>query len=202
MNNGIILMIDDDPMQLEVTGKMLSSRYQFVPAASGAEALCLANDGFLPDLILLDVAMPGMDGYETFHALRAYNDFADIPVIFLTAMGMADKELKALSMGAVDYVTKPFVQDILLARIALHLETSAELRRLKRGVRNTRKLPENATPLTAWERQIALLAQEWLSQRMIAGRLGLAVSTVHKALNVIYNKLGIHSRRELVEMEL
>jgi formate hydrogenlyase transcriptional activator len=116
-----ILVVDDTPNDVTLLEDMLTARgYQVATATNGAEALArLANEA--PDLILLDVIMPGLDGFEVSERLRADGATRDIPVIFLTALeGTLDK-VRAFSAGAVDYITKPFRSEELLARVRTHL---------------------------------------------------------------------------------
>ena len=117
-----ILIVDDEPKNLQVLGTILSrQRYYFTPATSGAQALKIVEKK-LPDLILLDIMMPDMDGYEVCSILKKAPRTKDIPIIFLTAKTETEHIVKGFEMGAVDYVTKPFTPEELLARIKTHLE--------------------------------------------------------------------------------
>jgi CheY-like chemotaxis protein/DNA-binding CsgD family transcriptional regulator len=193
-----VLVIDDDTALLKMTNELLSGTYGVSLAKSGREALILLEKGFTPDIILLDIVMPFMNGYETFERLRRIPGARDIPVMFLTGLSEAEAELRGLQSGAVDYITKPFVKEILLTRLATHLENGRELRLLHR----MRPAPKPAEPLTSWERKIALLAKQWLTVPEIAGRLSLTENTVKSAMKVIYRKLNIHSRPELSGIDL
>jgi DNA-binding NarL/FixJ family response regulator len=173
--------------------ELLSEHYTVSLAKSGPEAARLLAEGLSPDIILLDIVMPLMNGYEAFECLRNLPGARDIPVIFLTGLSEAEAELRGLQSGAVDYITKPFVKEILLARLAVHLENSRELRRLRRF----RPAKKAAASLTPWERKIAVLAKQWFTVPEIAARLSLTENTVKSAMKVIYRKLDIHSRPEL-----
>ena len=117
-----LLVVDDTPENLVVLGELLQPHYRVRVANSGARALQVAVSEPKPDLILLDVMMPGMDGYEVLERLRANPATRDIPVIFITAMnGTADEE-RGLSAGAVDYITKPIRPVIVQARVRAQLE--------------------------------------------------------------------------------
>jgi cyclic di-GMP phosphodiesterase len=116
-----ILVVDDSPENLGVLAELLQPRYRVRVANSGEKALRIAASPPCPDLILLDVMMP-MDGYEVFSRLRADSATAAIPVIFITAMGRVDEELRGLEAGAVDYIAKPIVPPIVLARVQTQLE--------------------------------------------------------------------------------
>lgn len=126
-----ILLVDDEPINLSVFGQHLAPYYNILVATSGNRALQLAQATPKPDLILLDVMMPGMDGYEVIGQLKANPDTADIPVIFITAMSSEQEEERGLKLGAVDYLYKPCHLPILLARIRTHLELKCSRDRLK-----------------------------------------------------------------------
>ncbi|MDX9737663.1 MAG: two-component system response regulator [Azonexus sp.] len=117
-----ILIVDDVPENLSVLGELLQPTYRVRAANSGARALQIANSPPPPDLILLDVMMPGMDGYQVLRELRNNATTRDIPVIFVTAMDGTDDEEKGLDLGAVDYITKPIRPAIVLARVRAQLE--------------------------------------------------------------------------------
>jgi putative two-component system response regulator len=127
-----ILIVDDNPENLTVLGEVLCDQYKVRAANSGARALQLARQVPPPDLILLDVMMPVMSGYEVLERLRAGPETRDIPVIFLTAMNSEDDEQRGLVMGAVDYITKPLRHAIVLARVATHLELKRAREELQR----------------------------------------------------------------------
>ena len=117
----IVLVVDDTPDNLTLMSSLLKPLYQVKLANSGAKALQLAQSDNPPDLILLDIMMPEMDGYEVCQALKASARTRDIPVIFLTAKVEVEDEQKGLEMGAVDYITKPISPPIVLARVETHL---------------------------------------------------------------------------------
>lgn len=117
-----ILIVDDAPENLTVLGELLQPPYRVRAANSGEKALRIAASEPRPDLILLDVMMPGMDGYQVFARLRGNPATRDIPVIFVTAMDSVEAEMQGLEAGAVDYITKPIVPPIVLARVRTQLE--------------------------------------------------------------------------------
>ncbi len=121
MSDETILIVDDEPANLAVLNQTLSNDYRVRAANSGARALQVAATNPRPDLILLDVLMPEMDGYSVLSRLKEDPDGGDIPVIFVTAMEAAADEEKGLGLGAVDYITKPIRPAILLARVKAHL---------------------------------------------------------------------------------
>jgi putative two-component system response regulator len=120
-----ILVVDDTRVNQQLMSAILRSQYDVQIANNGHEALTLSLANPPPDLILLDIMMPGMDGYEVCTRLKADPVTADIPVIFLTAMVSSDDEEKGFMLGAVDYITKPIKQAIVLARVKTHLAIKA-----------------------------------------------------------------------------
>ncbi|MDR3012260.1 MAG: response regulator [Chitinispirillales bacterium] len=121
MNRKIIFLVDDDPTNLMAVRGMLEGHYDVLTLNSG-ERLIKTLEKRIPDMILLDIEMPGMNGYDTIKALKAKKETADIPVIFLTARTGDFNELEGLSLGAVDYITKPTPSaSVLLKRIGAHL---------------------------------------------------------------------------------
>ena len=121
-NLNTLLIVDDAVENLTVLDALLRPLYQIRVATSGEKALRIAVSEPRPDLILMDVMMPGMDGYQAFDYLRANPATRDIPVIFVTAMDSPEDELRALDAGAVDFITKPLMPAIVLARVRTQLE--------------------------------------------------------------------------------
>ena len=117
-----VLIVDDAPENLVVLGEVLSGTYRVRVATSGEKALKLARAAPRPDIVLLDIMMPGMDGFAVLERLRIDPDTKDIPVIFITAMSGAEDEERGLALGAVDYITKPIQPAVVLARVRTHLE--------------------------------------------------------------------------------
>jgi diguanylate cyclase (GGDEF)-like protein len=116
-----ILLVDDAPANLEALNAVLGADYDLVFATGGQEALDLARDQ-LPDLILLDVMMPGVDGYDACRQLKADPRTKGIPIIFVTAMDHEEDEAAGLDAGAIDYLTKPIRASIVKARVRNHLD--------------------------------------------------------------------------------
>ena len=116
-----ILIVDDQPANVEVLGEILKPHYKRSVALDGEKALKLAESNSPPDLILLDISMPGMDGYEVCRRLKQNQRTKDIPVIFVTALSEVGDETHGLEMGAVDYITKPISPPVVLARVRTHL---------------------------------------------------------------------------------
>ncbi|MEO5962450.1 MAG: hybrid sensor histidine kinase/response regulator [Thermomonas sp.] len=139
-NTGTILVVDDQAANVRVVGTLLGRKgYTVVPAHSGAEALAAVAEQ-APDLILLDMMMPGMDGFELLAALREIPGLHKVPVVFLTAAQDRDLLLRAFEAGAVDYVTKPFMPEELLARVDAHVGLKLTRDRLERVARERQEL--------------------------------------------------------------
>ena len=134
-----VLVVDDTPDNLALMSELLRPRYRVKIASSGEKALRIAGADPRPDLILLDVMMPGMDGHEVCARLKAEAATRDVPVIFLTARSDVADETRGLALGAVDYITKPISPPIVLARVRthLHLKASADFLRDKAGFLET-----------------------------------------------------------------
>jgi len=121
-NQATILLVDDEPANIQLLASYLKNRFLLKIATSGKQCLELVFSDVKPDLILLDVDMPEMDGYEVCRRLKMNTETASIPVIFVTAMQSEEDEEKGIKLGAVDYLTKPVRPAILLARIDTHIE--------------------------------------------------------------------------------
>jgi len=124
-----IILVDDNLTNLTVGKNMLKTFYRVIPAPS-ADAMFTALEEVVPDMILLDIEMPEMNGYEAIKKLKADARFAEIPIIFLTAKDDVDSELEGLDLGAVDYVKKPFSAPLLLKRISRELQVVSQKKEL------------------------------------------------------------------------
>jgi len=126
-----ILVTDDEKFNLDVLGNILSPTYNILISRSGPRALELARQN-TPDLILLDVVMPDMTGFEVITSLKEAEETAQIPVIFITGLTDPEDEEKGLFLGAVDYITKPFVKAIVKARVNTHIKIIDQMRTIER----------------------------------------------------------------------
>lgn len=121
MQRSTILIVDDDPAVLASTSKVLRDKYCVKATKSGTQALQIAQGAEPPDLILLDIMMPELSGYEVLAKLLSNRNSKQIPVIFITAKSSEQDEERGLEMGAVDYITKPISPIVLQARVNTHL---------------------------------------------------------------------------------
>ena len=149
-----IFLIDDDIINLTIGRNVLSENYNILSLDSG-EKLLKAIEKKLPDLILLDVDMPNMTGYETIAQLKE-KGCDNIPIIFLTARNDNESELKGLSLGAVDYITKPFSPALLLKRIEIHLLLESQKKELEQYNNNLKEMVDKKVKETL-ELKTALL---------------------------------------------
>lgn len=133
-----ILIVDDAPDNLSLMSGLLKDRYRVKIANNGQRALQVALTGAPPDIILLDIIMPVMDGYETCRNLKINPKTRDIPIIFLTAKSEIEDELKGFELGAVDYIVKPISPPVLLARVQTHLQ----LKQLRDSLQDQNKMLE------------------------------------------------------------
>ncbi|MDR3170415.1 MAG: response regulator [Treponema sp.] len=135
----VIMLVDDNITNLDLGKEILKDRYIVFPIPSGVRLLEILTK-IVPDLILLDIEMPDMNGFEVLKALKSVPDTSDIPVIFVTAKSDTDSELIGLNLGAVDYISKPFSPPLLLKRIENHLLISSQKRDLKNYNENLQQM--------------------------------------------------------------
>lgn len=131
----LVLVVDDQPANVQLLGQMLADAgYEVMPATSGEQALVRAQ-ARRPDLVLLDMLMPGMHGFELCRRLKSDPALVEIPAIFLTAATEREYLVRAFELGAVDYITKPFVAEELLARVRTHINLKRATEHLQQIVR-------------------------------------------------------------------
>ena len=132
IKKGRILVVDDENSNIIILKNILSSEYTVYASTSGADAIEAARE-LLPDIILLDVLMPNMDGYEVLSALKSFEKTANIPVIIITSLSDEEDEKKGFDLGAVDYITKPFTPTIVKIRIENQMKIIKQLREILRA---------------------------------------------------------------------
>ncbi len=164
-----ILIVDDTPANISVLVDALAGTgHQLLVAEDGEDAL-EQTTRVLPDLILLDVMMPGLDGYETCRRLKARTETRDIPIIFMTALHETSEKVKAFGAGAVDYITKPIQHEEALARIQAHLT----LRRLRHELERELALKERFMRIAAHDLRnplcLILMSGEMARRRGVSG---------------------------------
>jgi signal transduction histidine kinase len=182
-----ILMVDDIPTNLKVLGEALQCQGWKALMAADGESAIEQVEYLHPDLILLDVMMPGIDGFETCRRLKANPNTQDVPVIFMTALSDSVDKVRGLELGAVDYITKPFQQEEVIARVKLHLRLSQLTHQLEQQVaQRTHSLECSLKDLQA--AQIKLVQSEKMSTlgQMVAG-IG---HEINNPINFINGNIG------------
>jgi signal transduction histidine kinase len=162
-HHGFVLIVDDNPTNLSVLSQALTSEgWRFRVAVDGESAIAQAERN-QPDLILLDIQMPGIDGFETCRRLKANPVTENIPIIFTTALADIESKTKGFSLGAVDYIPKPFAQEEVIARVRVHLQLKQLTESLEKQVSDRTAALQQA--------QVTLVQQEKLSTlgELIAG---------------------------------
>ena len=196
---GLILIVDDTPTNLDVISEALSNAGYKVAIATSGERALQQVERRPPDLILLDVMMPGIDGFETCQRLKANEKTCDIPVMFMTALADVDNKVKGLKLGAVDYVTKPFQEQEVLARVKTHLQLRLLTQNLEQQV------VEKTAELQA--AQLQIIQREKLSAlgNLVAGvaheinnPVGFISGNIQPALDYIQDLFGL---LDLVQQE-
>lgn len=159
-----ILIVDDTPDNIMLLSRLLKDKYHTKVATNGSTALQVAAATPDLDLVLLDVMMPGMDGYETCRQLKANPSTADIPVIFLTAKNQIEDEAMGLSVGAVDYLGKPISPPILFARVATHLTLRAARKLLQEHNQNLERTVQQRTAQLLLMQEALILAMASMAE--------------------------------------
>jgi diguanylate cyclase (GGDEF)-like protein len=167
-----VLIVDDEPLNIELLGQTLSDSAEIIFATTGAEALRIAADQ-LPDLILLDVLLPDIDGYEVCSRLKEDPKTKSIPVIFVTAMDQEEDETRGLEIGAIDYITKPFRPPIVRARVSNHLEL-----KLYRDMLETLSAIDGLTGIANRRRLDETLEREWRRAQRLCAPISLVMMDI------------------------
>jgi putative two-component system response regulator len=142
----LVMLVDDDPVNLIVGKEALSDTYSVVTVPSAAKMFELLSF-YAPELILLDIDMPEMNGYEAIKILKNNSEMKDIPVIFLTAMNNSASELQGFDLGAIDYITKPFSAPLLKKRVEVHILVEMQRRTLQNYNENLQKMVADKTQI-------------------------------------------------------
>lgn len=150
-----ILIVDDEPLGIEILKCQIMEEYEVLEANCGDDALRIAREE-LPDLVLLDIVMPGMDGYEVFLKLKRIPGLDNIPVLFISALGETEREAYGLGMGAHDYIAKPFNAALVRLRIQNHLEFKRQRDLLEA---RTRELQQTLDELRISQENVKKLAK-------------------------------------------
>lgn len=192
-----ILIIDDSPKYLADALPLYG--YEVDVATDGMQGLKkLTSENSDYDMVLLDVMMPNMDGWETLKAIRVNKRLENIPVIMITALNEEQKEISGLKFGADDYVVKPFILPNLLARIEALLRRSTWQKEKVSNVDLKFVQEGEIEPLTAREKEILKMVSQGASNNDIAQKLFVREVTVKTHLNSIFKKLKVKNRTQAV----
>lgn len=179
-----ILIVDDEPNNLQLLRQVLQEHYQLAFAANGETALDVVQK-IRPDLILLDIMMPGMDGYEVCNRLKADEKNRDIPIIFATALGDEKDETKGFELGAVDYITKPFSPPVVKARI-----------------RSILNLKEKTEQLEQLSHKLSKYLSPQLYESVFSGERDVRIESQRKKLTIFFSDIvNFTSTTERMEPE-
>ena len=188
-----VLLIDDELVNIKILSDILKGEYEVIFATSGEEGVHRAVES-LPDIILLDVMMPGMDGYAVCSRLQQDTRTAGIPVVYVTALGSTAQEVKGLNTGAIDYITKPINGEIVKARVRNHLK----FRRVVKTVTIDEPEDERMAKMTERQREIFRWVQEGKTNWEIARIIGCSEENVKYHMKNILRIMGSYNRTQAV----
>ncbi len=188
-----VLLIDDELVNTKILSDILKGEYEVIFATSGEEGVHRAVES-LPDIILLDVMMPGMDGYAVCSRLQQDTRTAGIPVVYVTALGSTAQEVKGLNTGAIDYITKPINGEIVKARVRNHLK----FRRVVKAVAMDEPEDERMAKMTERQREIFRWVQEGKTNWEIARIIGCSEENVKYHMKNILRIMGSYNRTQAV----
>lgn len=191
-----ILLVDDNPKYLADVLPFYG--YDLKCVSDGVQALSVLDSGEFFDIVLLDVMMPNMNGWDTLKTIRKNSKTKDIPVIMLTAVNEDQKMISGLKIGADDYIVKPFILPNLLARIEAVLRRANRNKQVLKPENVTINQADNFNSLTKREKDVLLLVTQGESNKSIADKLVLSEVTVKSHLNSIFKKLNVTNRTQAV----
>ena len=191
-----ILLVDDNPKYLADVLPFYG--YDLKCVSNGVQALSVLDSGEFFDIVLLDVMMPNMNGWDTLKTIRKNSKTKDIPVIMLTAVNEDQKMISGLKIGADDYIVKPFILPNLLARIEAVLRRANRNKQVLKPENVTINQADNFNSLTKREKDVLLLVTQGESNKSIADKLVLSEVTVKSHLNSIFKKLSVTNRTQAV----
>ncbi len=196
MDRKRVMIIDDDAKMLSIMKSQLEALYDVKAFDSGEAALeDLARDRVRPHLILLDIAMPGMDGYEVLGRLKGDGELKKIPVVFLTGMTDEVSECRGLEMDVVDYLKKPIAGKVLFVRVQHYLDLYSE--NTGKGNLDEEKMRLLSVPLTERELDVARLMAEFRSDREICDILHISMPYTKKLVATVKEKMKLEKRGDI-----
>ena len=194
-----VLLVDDAPANIQVVTSILKDIYKIRVATNGAKALALAKVAPLPDLVLLDVMMPEMDGYEVCTRLKADLETRDIPVIFLTGQTEIEDETTGFEVGAVDYIHKPFSPAVVKARVQTHLvlrgireQLAQQLLTIQKELETARKIQMSILPFSVPQLAGLDIAARYIPMTAVAGDFYDFIVVDEKHLGILVADVSGH----------
>jgi len=195
----LILVVDDEPVNIRLANSILRDDYSIRTAASGVEALRLVQSAPMPDLILLDVMMPKMNGYEVCRSLKANPQTRDIPVIFLTGQIQDTDETQGFEVGAVDYIHKPFSVAVVKARVRTHImlreareQLSRQLMAINNELEMAREIQLSILPSDTPKIEGLNIAARYIPMSAVAGDFYDFISVDEKHLGILIADVSGH----------
>jgi phosphoserine phosphatase RsbU/P len=194
-----VLLVDDAPANIQIVNSILKDIYKIRIATSGAKALELAKITPLPDLILLDVMMPDIDGYEVCTQLKLGQETRDIPVIFLTGQTHVEEETRGFDVGAVDYIHKPFSPAVVKARVQTHLalrgireQLARQLLAIQKELETARKIQLSILPSEIPKIEGLDIAARYLPMAAVAGDFYDFIAVDEKRIGILVADVSGH----------
>lgn len=194
-----VLLVDDAPANIQVVNSILKDIYKIRIATNGAKALELANATPPPDLILLDVMMPEMDGYEVCTRLKRESQTRDIPVIFLTGQTEIEDETRGFEVGAVDYIHKPFSPAVVMARVQTHLvlrgireQLALQLQTIQKELETARQIQMSILPAEIPKLEGLDIAARYIPMTSVAGDFYDFILVDEKHLGILIADVSGH----------
>ncbi|SDG60572.1 response regulator transcription factor [Propionivibrio dicarboxylicus] len=190
-----VLLIDDELVNIKILSDVLKDDYVVIFASGGEEGVRRASES-MPDIILLDIMMPDMDGYAVCARLQENRKTSSIPVVYVTALGSTAQEIKGLNLGAVDYITKPINEEIVKARIRNHLK----FRRVVQAASRDDAVEEDSRQenMTERQREIFRWVREGKTNWEIAKIIGCSEENVKYHMKNILRIMGSYNRTQAV----
>lgn len=193
MSESRILCVDDDISMLNtIEDILINAGYAVSLAKSGKQALDLLKRGIEYQLVLLDIDMPNMDGYETFKEIRSFEKTKNLPIIFLTGMDDPGFEIKGWEIGAADYITKPFIKSVFLARIKNRITAPSSDSKY-----DPKALAVMEEKLSGLELTVSRLIADGLTNNEIASRTNYSYGYIKQVVSTILEKVGMKKRSDI-----
>ena len=214
-----LLIVEDNADMLRYIKDELTELYNVFAASNGDDAVSLLKTSPIPDLILSDVMMDGMNGFDFYHLISKETTFASIPFIFITARSNNEEKIAMLTQGVSDYIFKPFSMEELKAKIASVLKNTSRHRnaglqdainaihshidcpqKVEHGKWEQFAIRAREYDLTERQIEVIKLVEQGLEYKQIAGALNISPKTIHRHIQILFEKFQVHNKLELLKM--